>query len=229
VTPATEPLLTVQPRPAPYFLRRRFLRVFTPVGALAVAGLVTLLVSGNLLLPFERLVTLEGAMGSKSDFFDDKRVSDLLLQHHLQVHVTRIGSRDMTTVNLEPYDVVFPSGKPAVEQIVKQRRAAREHHNRYSPFVSPIVLATYREFAETLRQNGVATPQPKQNADPLYYDLDLTKFLDLFHQQKTWNQLGIHSFGIHNSNLALAQTSYVCGSNSGASYLGMVAFGGVTE
>lgn len=90
--------------------------------------------------------------------------------------------------------------------------------------MSPIVLATYREFAETLRQNGVATPQPKQDAEPLYYDLDLTNFLDLFHQQKKWNQLGIHAFGIDNSNLALAQTSYVCGSNSGASYLGMVAF-----
>lgn len=216
-----EPLFRV---PRPWFLRRRFLRAFTPVGALAVVGLATLLVSGNLLLPFERLVTLEGAMGSKADFFDDAQVNEILLRHHLRMHLTRIGSRDATTIKLDDYDVVFPSGKPTVELIIKQRRAAGEYNIRYPPFVTPIVLATYREFAETLRRNGVATPQPTQGVDPLYYTLDFAKFLDLVRQRKTWDQLGIGAFGISNGNEVLAQTSNVCASNSGASYLAMVAF-----
>jgi len=59
------------------------------VASLAVVGLVALLVFANLLLPFERLVTLEGGMGSKADFFEDEQVRDLLLRHHIRVHVTR--------------------------------------------------------------------------------------------------------------------------------------------
>lgn len=38
---------------------------------LAGAGLVTLLVSGTLVVPFERTLDLSGKMGSKADFFAD--------------------------------------------------------------------------------------------------------------------------------------------------------------
>ncbi len=221
-TPVSEePILRVRP---PFYLRRRFLRVITPVGTLAIFGLVILLVSGHLLLPFERLVTLEGKMGSKADFFDDEQVRQILLKHHLRVHITRLGSRDAATSDLDSTDFVFLSGQPTGVLVAQQRRRAGQYNTVYRPFVSPIALATYREYAETLRHNGVATPQPTQVVNPLYYDLNLGKFLDLVRQRKTWDQLGIGTFGFSNGNRALAQSASACASNSGATYLGLVAY-----
>jgi hypothetical protein len=216
-----EPLLRVRP---PFYLRRRFLHAFAPVGTLALVGLVALLVSGNLLLPFGRLVTLEGKMGSKADFFDDEQVRQMLLKQHLRVHTTRMGSRDAATSDLDSTDFVFPSGQPTALLVAQQRRRAGRYNIEYRPFVSPIVLATYREYAETLRRNGVATAQPTQGVDPLYYDLDLAKFLDLVRQRKTWDQLGIRAFGFSNGNRALVQSPSPCAANSGATYLGLVAY-----
>ena len=73
-----EPLLAVR-RPRPFFMRRRFLRSFPPVAFLAVGGLLALLVSKTLLLPFEPLVLLTGPGGSKIDFLEDGRVGEVLL------------------------------------------------------------------------------------------------------------------------------------------------------
>ena len=148
---AEEPSLAVRPRPVPFFLRRRFLRPFTPVASLAVVGLVALLVSANLLLPFERLVTLDGGMGTNADFFNDERVDELLLRHHMRVHVTRQGSREAATGDLDSLDFVFSSGQPAAELVIQRRRAEGKYKSVHRPFVTPIVLATYREYAETLR------------------------------------------------------------------------------
>lgn len=220
-----EPSLAVRPRPAPFFLRRRFLRRFAPVASLAVGGLVALLVSANLLLPFEQLVTLEGAMASKADFFDDERIRELLLGHHVRVHGTRGGSRDVATGDLDSLDFVFPSGQPAAQLVTERRRAAVQYHSTHHPFVSPIVLATYREYAETLRAVGAATPQVTPGFDrPYFYDLDMDGFLDLMRTQKSWDDLNIRAHGFTNGNKVLAQTSNVCTSNSAGTYLGLFSY-----
>lgn len=221
----SEPSLAVRPRPAPWFLRRRFLRSFTPVASLSVVGLVALLVSANLLLPFARLVTLEGAMGSKADFFDDERVRELLLRHHIRVHKTRQGTIDAVTGDLDSFDFVFASGQPAAELLVERRRTAGEYHSEHRVFVSPIVLATYRDYAETLRASGVATPQFTPGFDqPYYYNLDMVGFLDLVRAEKSWDDLNGRAHGVISSNQILAQTPSMCESNSGASYVGLISY-----
>jgi hypothetical protein len=121
---ASEPSLAVR-RPLPWFLLRRFLRSFTPVAALAVAGLVALFVSANLTLPFEKLVTFNGSMGAQAYFFEDGRVREMLLRHHMRVNVIRQGSIAAVTGDLESLDFVFPSGQPAAELLVERRRTAR--------------------------------------------------------------------------------------------------------
>lgn len=226
VTPdgTDEPVLTVQPRPKPFFLRSQFLREFGPVGALAVVGLAALLVSGNLLLPFERLVPLEGKAGSKAEFFQDEQVREILLKHHMQVHVSRMGSLDAAGTDRHSDDFVFTSGQPSAQRLLEKVRAEKQYNIVYRPFVSPIVLATYRAYAETLRRSGAVTPQPtKDLGQPYYYDLDLVKFLALVRQQRTWDQLGSRPIGISNGNQVLAQTTDVCTTNGGATYLGMVS------
>src|SRR5262249_11986689 len=156
----------------------------------ATAGLGALLPTGNLLLPFESTVTLEGKTGSKGDYFLDHEVQRLLMGHHLRVHTTQTGSRDVALHDIDSYDFAFPSGQPSADLIINDRNSAQpaKFTKVFRPFTSPIVLATYREYAETLRANGIAVAQQDDPEGPLYYRLDLKAFLDVVaNPAKTWN------------------------------------------
>ncbi|WP_225877222.1 hypothetical protein [Streptomyces resistomycificus] len=200
---------------------RRALAVALP---LPVVGLVLLMASGHLLLPLQKVVTIEAKMASKRDFFEDPEVERLLLKHGFRVRITRMGSREIANQDIKGYDVVFPSGQPAADLITRERAAADRPVTTYRPFVSPIVLATYREYAEALRGNGVARLQRGSGGQSLYYTLDMEKFLALTRGGKTWDGIGIARYGVDNGNKVLAQSSDICESNSGGTYLGLVAF-----
>lgn len=234
-SPAEEPRLAVG---GP--VRSRLRRTLALVLPVPVIGLVLLLASGHLTLPLDRIVTIEAKMASKRDFFEDPEVRRILMKHGFRVHITRMGSRDIATQDVAGYDVVFPSGQPAADLITRERARAGHPVLTYRPFVSPIVLATYREYAETLKDAGIAEPQPGGtpggssgdtssgtpggSSDPLYYTLDMGKFLEQTKKGKRWDDLGIQNHGVHNGNKILAQTSDVCDSNSGGTYLGLVSF-----
>lgn len=95
----------------------------------------------------------------------------------------------------------------------------------YEPFISPLVVATFREYAQVLQDHGVVEPQSGQDpSNPIYYTLHLHKFLDLVAGQKSWNSLGIERHGPPNSKSILAQTSDVCRANHAGTWLGLVAF-----
>ncbi|MFI9449840.1 hypothetical protein [Amycolatopsis sp. NPDC052450] len=217
-----EPQLTIRPKPSAFFLRRRFLRTFGPAFALAVSGLIALLLSGTIVVPFQQTLVLRGKMGSKSDLFEDAKVQEILMRHRIRVHVTRAGSRDVATHDLSQYDFVFMSGEPAAS-LVRRSRANEWTGTARQPFTSPIVLATYRRYAETLASNKIAT-KPLGQQDPLYYTLDTEKFIRTMRQERTWDALGVGNFGAENGNRVLAQTSNICDSNSGATYLILLAF-----
>ena len=216
-----EPRLVVN-RPERSRLRRT-LALALPV---PVTGFVLLLSSGHLLMPLDRIVTIEAKMASKRDFFEDPEVRRILMEHGFRVHITNMGSRDIATQGVEGYDVVFPSGQPAADVITKKRAEAGDPVLAYRPFVSPIVLGTYRAYAETLKDKKVATPQRNTSGGgkPLYYTLDMRAFLKLTASGTRWKDIGIENHGVRNGNKILAQTSNICQSNSGGTYLGLVAF-----
>lgn len=215
-----EPQLTIRPKPSAFFLRRRFLRTFGPALVLAVSGLIVLLVSGTVVVPFQQTLVLRGKMGSKSDLFEDAKVQEILMRHHIRVHVTRTGSRDIATHDLSQYDFVFLSGEPAAS-LVRRSRANEWTGTARQPFTSPIVLATYRRYADTLLAKGIAAKPPGQD---LYYTLDTDKFIQVMKRGETWDSLGVRDHGAANGNRVLAQTSNICDSNSGATYLILLAF-----
>ncbi|MFK0247822.1 hypothetical protein ACIQUM_24280 [Amycolatopsis azurea] len=217
-----EPQLTIGPKPSAFFLRRRFLRGFGPALALAVSGLVVLLLTGTIAVPFQQTLVLRGKMGSKSDLFEDAKVQEILMRHNIRVHVTRTGSRDAATHDLSQYDFVFLSGEPTAG-LVRRARADQWTGSARQPFTSPIVLATYRRYAETLARKEIASKPPGQ-PDSLYYTLDTGKFIETMRLGQTWDSLGVREFGAANGNRVLAQTSNVCDSNSGATYLILLAF-----
>ncbi|MFG1672305.1 hypothetical protein [Streptomyces sp. Y7] len=211
---------------------------------LALTGLIALLVTGNALRPFDRVVTIEARMASKSDYFKDPEVQRLLLEHGLRVDIHRLGSRGIATQSLAGMDAVFPSGQPAAKLILnRQDRSVRS----VRPFVTPLVLGTFRAYAETLEKMGVATAQPTTGGDrTLYYDLDMDRFMDLLdgriaanddrltgdqdrdediERADTWNGIGFdRPGGRSNSGRVLVRTSSVCESNSAGAYLSILAF-----
>lgn len=220
-----EPRLAIRHGSASLWSRRNFLVVTLPLLAAVLVGVVTLTVSGNILLPFQRVITLEGKMASKRDFFEDPEVQRLLLKHHIRVHITSSGSREVAIRDLSGYDFVFPSGQPAGDLITSVRASKNQYAKVHRPFVSPIVLATYREYAETLQDAGIATAQPGAGPDgPLYYELDMPEFIRHIHRKVRWEDLGIQHHGITNRNRIVAQSPDVCGSNSAGTYLALVAF-----
>ncbi|MFE1960317.1 hypothetical protein [Streptomyces sp. NPDC059479] len=220
-----EPWLEIRRPSSSWWMRRGFLVVFLPLLAAVLTGVTLLAAGGKILLPFERIVTLKGKMASKRDFFEDPEVQRLLLKHRIRVHITSSGSREVAIQDISSYDFVFPSGQPAGDLITAQRAATNGYAKVHRPFVSPIVLPTYRAYAETLEDAEIATPQLGSGPGrPLYYVLDMRKFLTRIEREQRWNQLGIQSHGISNENRIVVQSSDVCDSNSAGTYLGLVAF-----
>jgi hypothetical protein len=214
--------------------RRHLRRALAAALPVPVIGLVLLMASGNLLLPVRPVVTIEAKMASKRDFFQDPEVERLLMKHGFRVHITSMGSREIAKQNYDAYDVVFPSGQPAADLISRERARANRPVLLYRPFVSPIVLATYRGYAEALTAEGVAQRLPGSGSPPMYYTLDMRKFLDLARGKRKgvqrhpedgyrWDEVddGNH---VRNGNKILAQTSDICEANSAGTYLGLVAF-----
>ncbi|MQY35523.1 hypothetical protein SRB17_35010 [Streptomyces sp. RB17] len=229
-----EPRLRVgEPARAPVATARRwFPRAVAAVTALCA---IVVLAQGHVGLPLTHIVTIEAKMASKADYFEDPEVQRLLVRHGFRVHITRMGSRGIAAQSYDGYDVVFPSGQPAADLITRKRAAEGHPATTYRPFVSPVVLGTYREYAETLQDAGIATPLPgvPAGSKPLYYSLNMQKFLQATADNRRWDTLGtgrdghrvgIDRHGIHNGNKVLAQTSDICEANSAGTYLGLVSY-----
>ncbi|WP_249124090.1 hypothetical protein [Saccharopolyspora erythraea] len=191
--------------------------------ALGLVGLVVLVLTPALVRsaqPAPAVTVVRGKMGSKVDFFRDTQVQELLRRKNFEVIVDNSGSREVATHDVARYDFVFPSGQPAAEMIMNTNVGAQA----YVPFVSPIVLATYRPYAEALHELGIATPMNPDGNSPLYYRIDVSRFVELTELRRRWNDIGIREHGIQNNNLVLAHTSDVCLSNSGGTYQGLIAY-----
>ncbi|MFJ8966612.1 hypothetical protein ACIRG5_45180 [Lentzea sp. NPDC102401] len=194
--------------------RRRFLLWFVPPLAVFVTGLVVLLISGHITGPFRSVTVVRALFASKRDFFQDEQVKRILMARGYQVHVTPIGSRDLADKpDLDSYHFVFPSGHVANEH-VKTRRAGK-HAVPYRPFFTPVVLATFREYAEALVRAGAATPAG-QGPQPLYYNLKMAEFTKL--ADKRWSE-----YGLTNGNRVIAQSPDPCKAYSGATLVGFFA------
>ncbi|MEV0535081.1 hypothetical protein [Kitasatospora sp. NPDC050463] len=208
----------------PFFLaRRRFRRIAALPLAVLVLATGGLALTGNLPFPGVPVVELKGRVASKADLFTDPEVQRILMRHRIKVTVDVAGSRQVAEGDLGSYDFVFPSGQAAADTIKYRREEAHAYAKIKLPFTSPLVIATYRAYAEALVGRGAATPQGTPSADTLYYDLDLAKFLDLARTNTTWNDLGLNP-GRINSNVVTAYTSPYCDSNSAETYISQVAF-----
>ncbi|KAB8187131.1 hypothetical protein [Microbispora catharanthi] len=162
------------------------------------------------------LTTVRGVIGSeKKPFFDDPAVRAAFARHGLRVDVDTAGSREIaTTVDLRPYDFAFPSSVPAAEKIRQARRIART----YSPFYSPMAVATFQPIVDVLEKAGVV-----RDSGAGYQVLDLRRFLDLVATGTRWDALpGNTSYRARKR--VLLTTTDVRTSNSAAMYLAATSY-----
>ncbi|MGQ0837100.1 hypothetical protein [Actinokineospora sp.] len=158
--------------------------------------------------------TVRGVIGSeKAAFFNDQRVIAAFGKHGLQVRVDSAGSRQIaTSVDLGGYDFAFPSSSPAAQRIQRDRGITTV----YTPFFSPMAVATFAPIADLLTVRGVVRKGPGD-----YQVLDLAGYLDLAGTR--WDQLvGNTAYPVRKN--VLVTTTDPRDSNSAAMYLAAVSF-----
>ena len=128
------------------------------------------------------VVTVTGLSGSeKLPFFQDERVVKRLHDLGFDVQVEPAGSREIATkYDLTKYDFAFPAGVPAAQEIKNRFKTLPP----YTPFYTPMVIATFKPIVDILVRNGVAS----RDANGIAM-LNVKKYLDLVKGDVHWTQL----------------------------------------
>ncbi|WP_336082464.1 three-helix bundle dimerization domain-containing protein [Nocardia sp. SSK8] len=223
--PATVRLTKTEPAhrsPAGEHRRGVSRRAVLPL-TIGAAGVVVAVTAGAVLWPGggeapaaapAALTVVRGVVGSeKMAFFADERVVRVLAEHGVRVEVEPAGSRQIaTTVDLDRYDFAFPSSSPAAERIQRQRGIT----TKYTPFSSPIAIATYRPIADLLTAAGVIVPGPVTT-------FDMNKYLELTAGGVQWDDLPGNTTYPVAKNI-LVSTTDPRSSNSAAMYLSIASY-----
>ncbi|MEV4240433.1 MULTISPECIES: three-helix bundle dimerization domain-containing protein [unclassified Nocardia] len=159
------------------------------------------------------LTTVHGVVGSeKMAFFEDPRVVDALARKGVKAQVDPAGSRQIaTSIDLGKYDFAFPSSAPAAERIQR----ARNISTKYTPFSSPMAIATFQPIADLLTAVGVVRPGPVPT-------FDMARYLELVRNDVEWDKLRDNTVYPVHKNI-LVSTTDPRTSNSAAMYLAIAS------
>ncbi|MEU8896171.1 three-helix bundle dimerization domain-containing protein [Nocardia sp. NPDC048505] len=160
------------------------------------------------------LTVVRGVVGSeKMAFFEDQRVIDALAKHGLKVTAEPAGSRQIaTSIDLGAYDFAFPSSSPAAERIQRARNVTA----KYTPFSSPMAIATFQPIADLLTGAGVLKPGPAPT-------FDVARYLELVNTNTEWAHLPGNATYPVRKNI-LVSTTDPRTSNSAAMYAAIASF-----
>lgn len=186
------------------------------LGILLLLGVgVAIYFSASEQAQFRDLVQVKGLIGSeKRPFFDDERVKQRLKELGVVVQYQKAGSRQIaTSFNVGQYDFAFPAGLPAAEKIRRQYN----HAKSYSPFFSPMAIASWKPLVEVLEKNGIV------KKDGEFYMLDMNKYLSAFKKKTRWKDLENNSVFDVNKYLVINSTD-IRKSNSAAMYLSLASY-----
>lgn len=129
--------------------------------------------------------------------------------------VDTAGSRQIaTSIDLGKYDFAFPSSSPAAQRIQRDRKVT----GGYTPFQSPMAVATFEPIVTLLTANGVV-----RQGTGNYQVLDVAKYLALTSAGTRWDQLPGNTAFPARKNVLLTTTD-PRESNSAAMYLSIVSF-----
>jgi hypothetical protein len=161
-------------------------------------------------------VTVRGLAGSEKEaFFADPRVREALAARGIALTLEKAGSREIANhYDAKRYDFGFPSGAPAGMQLKQTAKASVV----YTPFYTPIVIASWRPIAEILVANGLAAKAPDGT-----YSTELPRLLALIEKGTRWNELKANQAFPTGKSLLLNSTD-VRSSNSAAMYLALASY-----
>ena len=153
-------------------------------------------------------------------YFKDPRVIKVLADNRITANVKRIGSRDMAAqaVPGQSPDFFFPSGVVAANQIGDAAKNAKLATTVYSPFYTPMVIASWTPIAQILAANGMA-----KEVQPKVWNVDTAKLVQAMLDKKRWKDLkAAQAYDVGKS--VLVSTTDVRKSNSAAMYLGLTSY-----
>jgi hypothetical protein len=162
----------------------------------------------------QSLTTVHGVVGSeKLAFFEDPKVIDALARNGVKVEVDPAGSRQIaTSIDLGKYDFAFPSSGPAAERIQRARNISA----KYTPFSSPMAIATFQPIADLLTTAGVVHPGPLAT-------FDMARYLELVRTDTQWDFLPDNTAYRVRKNIVVSTTD-PRSSNSAAMYLAIASY-----
>lgn len=172
--------------------------------------------SGQTQAGCDKVSTVRGVVGSeKIDFFNSPAVKQAFKVKCLDVQVDPAGSREIaTSVDLSKYDFAFPASTPSAEKIQQAKKVSQV----FTPFSSPMAIATFAPLVQILSQAGVVTKQPTGS-----YLLDMTKYLELLKKGTRWDALpGNTAYKVRKN--VLVTTTDPRQSNSAAMFMSIVAY-----
>lgn len=163
-----------------------------------------------------KLTLVSGVIGSeKSEFFADPAVQRRFAQNGLKVEVTTAGSRQIaTTVDLAGLDFAFPSSSAAAQKL--QTKVGRT--TSYSPFYSPMVLATWKPILELLSRIHVAEQDPSGA-----WTVDVAAYLKVVKAGTRWRDIAGNTSYPSTRSILIGSTD-INTSNSAAMYMDIAAY-----
>ncbi|MBP2319842.1 hypothetical protein JOF56_000227 [Kibdelosporangium banguiense] len=196
-------------------MKRRLSIVLAAVLLVAVVVVIVLDRQGED-TPAGNALVVRGVIGSeKLAFFHDQRVADAFAKHGLRVEVDSAGSRQIaTTVDLNKYEFVFPSSSPAAQRVQRDRKIT----TGYTPFQSPMAVATFDPIVQLLTVNGLVRKGP--GGEPV---LDVGKYLESAKAGTRWDQLPGNTAFPARKNMLITTTD-PRDSNSASMYLAIMSF-----
>jgi hypothetical protein len=158
---------------------------------------------------------VHGVIGSeKQPFFSDPAVIAEFRKNALDVRVDTAGSREIaTTVDLSKYDFAFPSGVPAADKIRRDHKAKAT----YSPFYTPMAVATFQPIVKLLEGAGVVHDAGG------WFALDMKGYMDLVAKNTRWSDLP-NNTAYQTQKSVLITSTDVRTSNSAAMYLSIASY-----
>jgi hypothetical protein len=162
------------------------------------------------------IVPVRGLIGSEKEaYLTDPRVIAILRRNDIDLHVETAGSRDIATrTDLGNYDFGFPAGVPAAKKLMQLKKVTQS----YSPFYTPMAVASWKPIAGILMANGIV----RKDGDD-YYIVDMKRLVDIMVAHKRWNELiGHAAYDVEKS--VLISSTDVRKSNSAAMYLGLATY-----
>lgn len=183
--------------------------------AIGVLAAVVYSIAGRVGAGSQPVVMVHGVIGSeKLAYFQDPQVRDVFRRNGLDVQVDTAGSREIaTTVDLNKYDFAFPAGVPAGQKIKSDRHASAS----YSPFFTPMAIASYNSIVQLLTGAGVVGDQAG------YHSFDMTAYMALVASNKRWTDLPNNKAYPAGKSILITSTD-VRTSNSAAMYLSIASY-----